>query len=123
MTVLINTPTAHPDAHAPAQTQARSKAKFHRILVRRDDETKHTSVSVSERCYADMLRFASGGVEEVNGVLRRAAVRVKGETRGQFSHLVRLKALSMLRGAYRPQAYDATHRLAEANNSVWAANS
>jgi hypothetical protein len=120
MTTSKNTPPAQFDAQPIGSIAPTTKPKFHRILVRRKGETKHTTISISPRIYCEMLKFGYGRAEGVNGVLRRAAERVEKADSLQFSHLVRLKALAMLRGAYRPELAGVEERLAADNNAAWS---
>lgn len=105
-----------------------TKAIFLRVLVRRADSTKYTTVSISAEYLAKALPLAYGVPSGVTSALRRAAHFVKEKRRGHFSEVVRARALASLRGGYQPAraaaliaASDAEHVLQEENNAAWKA--
>jgi hypothetical protein len=124
-----------PEPPAPATKPKRvpraTPDTFHRILVRKINADKYTTVSLTSRQYQDALHFAYGMPTLVNSALRAAALAI-GETKTQdFSGLVRKKALTSLRGSYRPevargyeaaaQALVAAKSAAAENNRAWDA--
>ena len=97
---------------------------FKRILVRKTEADRYTTVSVGPEQYAAALRFTHQSAGQVNAALRTAALEVKTEVPADFSSAVRKKALAKLRGSYRPKEkasapYYVDALLAAENNKGW----
>ena len=135
----MNTQTKTPSTAPTASLDASSKTpraepkrvrlpdSFKRILVRKTEADRYTTVSVGPEQYAAALRLTHGCAGQVNATLRTAALEVNTEVPAAFSAAVRKKALSKLRGSYRPKAEpkakvlpEVAARLAAENNQVWA---
>jgi hypothetical protein len=112
-----------------ARKQRSQPDTFHRILVRKPGADRFTTVSLTDTQYEHALKFAYNMPALVNSALRAAALAI-GETKTQdFSGLVRKKALTSLRGSYRPEVargYEAAAQAlidfkaaADANNKAW----
>lgn len=99
---------------------------FKRILVRKAEADRYTTVSVGPEQYAAALRLTHGNAGQVNATPRTAALEVKTKVPAAFSSAVRKKALAKLRGSYRPKAEPKAKvlpqvdaRLAAENNQIW----
>jgi hypothetical protein len=120
MSTANNTPTV--PAHA--QQTASGRKSFRRVLVRFAGESRFTSVSVDGAFVELTAKFVPGTAFGVYATLRKAASKMQKPTFGQASSAVRLKAIAMLRGSYRPDranADEAAERSAAVNNAAWSA--
>jgi hypothetical protein len=125
MRTLLNTPAESETPQLPMKVSRHFRANTSRVLVRRANGEPYTTVSVPDDWLARATKFA-GDVRVVRAALRRAAKQVLKHPPGNFSHLVRSKAMASLRGNYRPnqalgEAQAAEARLAADNNAVWSA--
>ena len=125
-TALTASLDASPKTPRAEPKRLRLPDSFKRILVRKTEADRYTTVSVGPEQYAAALRLTYGSAGQVNATLRIAALEVKTEVPAAFSSAVRKKALAKLRGSYRPKAEpkvkvlpEVDARLAAENNSVW----
>ena len=125
-TALTASLDASSDTPQAQPKRVRLPDSFKRILVRKPDSDRYTTVSVGPEQYTAALRLTHGSAGQVNAALRTAALEVKTKVPAAFSSAVRKKALAKLRGSYRPKAEpkakvlpEVDARLAAENNQIW----
>ncbi|AOS80271.1 hypothetical protein Q5W_15480 [Hydrogenophaga sp. PBC] len=95
------------------------KRSYKRISVRRKDATGYTSVSMSPREWEQALGYTGGHERRATDAVRHIAKHLDAADvlPGDFSLVVRRKALARLRGQVR----NASAQLAAENNDAWGA--
>lgn len=108
----------HTNAHTDEQLPKHKRYLYKRISVRRPDTGLATTISMSPREWKQALGYVNGSELRVTEAVRHVAQRLDltDVMRGDFSLMVRRKALARLRGSVRSPAA----RLAAENNAAWS---